>query len=533
MGGIKRVLWVEDNARQINSSIRNMFRDEETKIISSMDEAIREIAGEHLYDYDTIVLDIDFENGLLKPDEVIKKLSGKIYLKKDQQNKKFVEDNGGYLLFLYLLEMGYPSSQIAFLTGNTEIIKQLQIYNRLTREEMSRDEIADKFIELWQQTEGDYDEFEDLVDELPIEKEFRHPEFVVKCEEELEAGRFDALKELINRVEIKTVTNHQDEAADRMIFRFHEANLESPVYFSKRENDIAGHNRENAEHWLSTKRTSNKVFRWLVLSAGEYMEALWRADNAGMTQQVRNVLFVHNDNNSNYDFGIRNAFRQMFFVFDGLKAVTHAGAYYQAMAAMLIPFESSIRNHHTGDDELAMRRQVAFCSKHARNYSAHNYFGSAITDKHALFLLMIVMTAILNRNQRGNLSSWYEQAKREIVGASAIPSAANVSAIDDLVRRLWLTPCKIDTDKCNVGSNYAAYSPNDFLVVLGWNKEMRTDTANREAYFMFSLAAHLVKVFEGKSDQDIEHAYGPEVRCLHEVAKVMVDGYSYPNPLPV
>ena len=272
MGEVKRVLWIDD---YINNSASKMFLDDETKKVQTMDAALEEIAGEHLYEYDTIVLDIDFENGIVNPERVKEQLKKKIYLSKDQENRQFIINNGGYLLFLYLLEKGYPSGQVAFLTGNAGIIGQLKNYTKQNAEPMAREEIVEAFIKVWQDTEEDLDEFEARVCGLPIAKEYVALDFVYDCAEKLDEKDMDGLRELIFNVVPETVTGNIQNTGDMMIFRFHEANLESPIYFSKNDNDIVGHNIVDAKAWLEKNRTTERVSRWLVLSAGDFVEMLF------------------------------------------------------------------------------------------------------------------------------------------------------------------------------------------------------------------------------------------------------------------
>ena len=55
MRNIKRVLWVDDHPE---TEVSSLFRDDETKQVSLMENAIEEISSRYLYDYDTIVFDI-------------------------------------------------------------------------------------------------------------------------------------------------------------------------------------------------------------------------------------------------------------------------------------------------------------------------------------------------------------------------------------------------------------------------------------------------------------------------------------------
>ena len=531
---IKRVLWVEDNEQQLNDSIRSIFVDAEKKSIDNMQGALLEIASEHLYDYDVIVLDIDFrDDNRSNFDVVIGELKRKIYLKKDQCNEGYIKENGGYLLFLYLLERGYPSDRIAFLTGNQDIIDKLQIYTLMNRNDLSREEIIELFKKLWNESGNEWEEFErrvfnlsSLEAEFYIDPKFTESKFVDQCVDALEEDDIEQLEALIKGVQIVSYDSNKDNVEkyeNDMIFRFHTANLESPKYFSKRNNDIPQHNLEDARLWLNEKRSADRIFRWLVLNAGNYVEQLWQSNSTAMTNQVRSILNVHNDNNSNYDFGIRNAFRQMFFVFDGLKAIEHAGVHYQAMSAMLVPFESNVKRDYISDQDIILRRKFAFVAKNARNYCAHNYWGSAISDTSALFLLCITLTAILDKSQRSHFSYWYERVRDIITGIDSIPESVDESNIDYLVSDLWANNM-VNNFGCNVPSSkpLANYDCNDYLMVLGWHKNMKTNTTIREQYYIFTLAAYIVKVLSGISDADLINLYGQEVKAIYDISKVIV-----------
>ncbi len=532
MGEIKRVLWVDD---YLSNPVSGLFIEEETKKVDSMDKAIREITGDHLYDYDTIVLDIDFENGLHDAETVIQKLSQKIYLSKDQREKDFIISNGGYLLFLYLLEKGYPSEQVAFLTGNAGIISQLQEYTQKNLSSLSKKEIREEFVKAWESSEGNIEEFEKKIDALPISALYQDSEFVLDCAEYLEEGMMEELENKIQEVTPPLVTGSIHNTGDMMIFRFHEANLESPIYFSKNDNDIAGHNRTDAEAWLKEKRTSENVTRWLLLSVGDYIENLFRLSSNAMERQLGGVF-----RNIVCDGGIRSAFRQMYFVFDGLKA-KHRGIYYQAMAAMLIPFDASPK--YCGDSVVAagvgedtLRRMFANCAKQARNYCAHNYFGTSITDETTLFLLLITVTAILTREQREEISDWYQRTAAMFEEDRAVVSgSSNISKIDHLMTQLLLRG-DIDTSSARVESDSSDYKAHDFMRAFGYNTAMsrnaESSTTKREEYFVFSLAAYILKWFEGMSDTEIGHKFGKEVLLVHNVARKIVVEYTYPRALP-
>ena len=531
ISNVKRVLWIDDYP---NNKAGVIFNEEETRIVSSMDDAIKEISGERLYDYDSIVLDIDFENGIKNADEVIEKLSKVIYLNKDQKEKSFIINNGGYLLFLYLLEKGYPSKQVAFLTGNSGIIGQLKAYNRQNEKQMSKEDIVNAFIDAWKEFGEDVDEFENYISELPIDKKYKDSDFVYDCAFMIDEGDMDGLTKMVGDITPTMVTGSVQNTGDMMIFRFHEANLESPVYFSKNDNDIQGHNREDAKKWLDKNRTDSKISRWLILNAGDYVEKLFRQNTSDMNRGIGRVL-----RNISNDGGIRSAFRQMYYVFDGLRNVEHRGVYYQAVSAMLVPFDATPGNggdnalsavQGLSDDERIMR-MFASCAKQARNYCAHNSMGSSISDRTTLFLLMIAVNSVLNKTQRHELAWWYKKCCEVINNDIGSTNTFNINKIDTLIAEL-LSNNKIDINCARVGTDCTKYTPKDLLYALGYNTQMNTasqpDSAVREEYFVFTLATYVVKWLDGVSESDMDKRFGREICMVYDVSKKVVASYLYP-----
>ncbi len=532
---IKRVLWVDDRPQ---NSVNSMFDKDETKNVSTMDEALIEIAGSHLYEYDTIVLDIDFEDGLKDSKKVIEKLIDKLYLNKDQQNKQFVINNGGYLLFLYLLEKGYPSEQVAFLTGNGPMIQKLKEYNLQNANPMSKDEIAEKLIQIWNDLEDNddkYDNFAMEIEKLPIAVEYTDDDFVNDCIDILDVYDGESIDEMafrkhVYQVEVRTVTSNIENTGDMMIYRFHEANLKAPMYFSKNENDIKGHNRSDAKNWLKEHRTLKNVSRWLILSAANRVEQLFRDENKNMTGSIQNIF-----KDTNGDGGVRNAYRQMFFVLDGLRSKASEGAYYQAISAMLMPFDASPKycgnnvgenERMTGDEKI--RRIFSRCTKQARNYCAHNSFGSTLSEKTSLFLLLISTTAVLEKKEREQFSFWYKKVE-ETINWLDVDKIDEIDKVNQFIERFVLNN-EIDVTKVEEGANYQNYTTIQKLVALGYNIPMSKETpAVREAYYLFTLAAYIVVWFNGMELKTVNSTFGEEVKVIYDIALKIVREYTYPN----
>ncbi|NOS74510.1 MAG: hypothetical protein HOP36_08235 [Methyloglobulus sp.] len=102
------ILWVEDNPGNKKDF---WFANRNVKNITDFSEAEETIAKE-LNSYDVVVLDIDLTNS---DKEIVRDKSEQFNLSPDDFLQK-----SGMVLFLILLERGFPRRQIIFLTGNTE-----------------------------------------------------------------------------------------------------------------------------------------------------------------------------------------------------------------------------------------------------------------------------------------------------------------------------------------------------------------------------------------------------------------------------
>ncbi len=533
MDNIKRILWVDDYKENSASSL---FPPDETNIVTTMDQAIREIKGSNLYMYDTIVLDIDFENGLDNPEDIIKELRKKIYLSKDQIKKDFIISNGGYLLFLYLLESGYPSNRIAFLTGNAGILAELKKYNEQCLMEMSKDDIADEFIKAWKNAGEDFAIFDDSIDKIPVSIEYKVPKFYNECVLKLIDKDWDGVRKLVAGVVPQRLTDPLMNTGDKMIFRFHDANLEAPVYFSKKD-DFAGHNLNDAEDWLKDMRTDDRVTRWLILRAGDFVESQFRLDEKSAVSQIHDVM-----GKISGDGGMRNAFRQMYFVFDGLRISEHKGIYYQAMSAMLVPFEAKPKNednnvYDADHQDIKVRRMFAWCLKQARNYCAHNKMGLTLSNGTTLFLIMIALTTVLRRDQWKQMENWYHQASglvKEKFGKARSSDTDYRNLVDGMLVSL-VENSKVDFDEASrkvyLNKDYTNYTSRDYLYAFGFNKEMdnasEANSERRERYYVYTIAAYILKWFDFAPIGNVSNWYGESVKCVYEVAEKIVENFKY------
>ena len=70
-------------------------------------------------------------------------------------------------------------------------------------------------------------------------------------------------------------------------------------------------------------------------------------------------------------------------------------------------------------------------------------------------------------------------------------------------------------------------------MIVGYNTTMNLaseqSTTVREKYFIFTLAAYIVKWFEGLSEEDVENRFGEGIRIVFEISNKIVANYVYPH----
>ena len=533
---VKRVLWVDDRPE---TEARELFVIDETKQVGLMIEAIDEISSNHLYDYDTIVFDINFENGITVPEEIVEKLSREIYLNLNDNIRESLINMGGYLLCIYLLERGYPVNQVAFLTGHTGMMDGLKAYCTTDEVKLTKEEIVAEYHKAWNDA-GDGDDAEDIfirkIKSLPVSEEYFAHNTIEYCERLLESHKDEELRNYINKIVTKPITNiYEKNTSDKVMYRFHEANLKAPQFFTKKEYYIRGHDIDDAKRWLNEGRTEDRLARWLVMYAGHHIKSLFEEDYNDMMAQVTQLF-----SNMNTDAGIQSAFSQLYNLFYGLRDIEEREPYYQAIAAMLMPFGNSLRHvdynaSSAGDNYVKVQRAFAKFSRQARNYCAHCYFGSSVSNKTALFIIMGALSSVLSKNQRHDLDDiWYKKAGNIVSTGAEYSVVDNIRKIKDLCETL-LSAGNIDLSRVfrrRSPNSYAEYSPVDVMTALGWNCEMdplnEQDTSVREAYFAFTLAAFIVKWFEGLSEEEIRNRYGEGIRVIFQLSNEIVAEYNYP-----
>ena len=374
--------------------------------------------------------------------------------------------------------------------------------------------------------------FQDMILELPINKKYKDADFVFDCAAWIVENNTAELTKAINSIVPEMVTGAITNTGDEMIFRFHEANLEPPRFFSKNENDIIGCNLEDVGKLLRLHRTTSRVSRWLVLSFGDYLERLFLRDSQAMTNSINNIF-----RNVSEDGGIRDASRQMFFVFDGLRSTQDfGGLLYQAVSSIMVPFDAKLYNtpsHQFSYSDRDIRRIIAYAAKQARNYCAHNLFGSTISIETALYLLLIVACSLLNRDMRQNLLPWYESSFSAI--KTTIPSqrSSNIYTIDQLFDH-YNNLGQIDWHKVNPNGSTPPESLNEEgkLYALGYNQEMsrnrESDSIRRESYYRFLLATYIYTIFHQYTEDELQRLFGRELVLLYKLSEMLARDFD-PN----
>lgn len=556
---VKRVLWIDDIQGERNTA-HDLFPDDETEQIGTIAEAIELFSQkDKLYTYDTIVLDIDFSENSKGLDDAIKMLQEKIYLPKDKINdKKFIKEYGGYFLFIYLLMQGYPSEQIAFLTGNPDMIKQLNNYINEENHPTPGD-FVDIFERILNDCDGNYGEFYEKIDDSEeIPDSYKMPYKIQNLIEKLEKSkdvleRKKHIQEYVQEIE-KNEDNNKDRienTGDDMIHRFHKSYLEPPKFFAKDDTGILGRGKEEAGKWLGEKgrRTKDNVARWLILRAGSHII------KSGIN--MNNIVKGYD---TTVDADYMNAFEQMYAVSDGLINAAYEKKRYLAVSGMLIPFDkeplqsgkkSSIGEGTKKDicgkvlykldddgnplsdnitDDMDIRRVLARAAKQARNHCAHNNFGTDLSIEASLFLLMIAMTAVLDKPQRENLKMWYERVE-ELVDESykSVWDDSYLDKIDNFYNGVRSELDFYKMHKMHIVSNVKIssttdaqeYAPSVIMQIMGYVKKESRDRFKKE-YYLFTIAVYIVKWLAGVPESDIVRNYGQEVSWINEISKKIV-----------
>lgn len=546
----KRVLWIEDNPQNEASAL---FPDGETRIVSSMDDAIKEIRSDRLYEYDVVVCDIDFQNGVKDVDQSVKKLKEHIYIDEKMESlHAFVLDNGGYLLYLYLLERGYPSEQVVFLTGNAGMLTRISAHQARRRESMSLAELKAEYKKAYKENSGWVD-FYNRIKEQPIAEAYRTRSVIEKVWDHLKAGEEEQVDELLDEVsDVVEIGSDIKNTGDLLLDKFYDANVQPPQIFSKRTYFNPGRDRADAGKWLIDMRTNERMTRWLLLSAGKYVSDLFEK------QQITNTLKKIYFENELEKIGeaIRLAFGQLYSLLYGYRDIRQDQQkeeqkkevnrpLFQAIMAALIPFEAEIQNKaepiqiHGESDYCSVQRIFCQFSKFARNFGAHNMFGNTVSCETSLFLAMGMLAGILNKNQRKDIDhTWFAIASQQFACWNADPKENDPKKakkiLTDFCEKLRNNSNSNDNSQPQINwkgwikkdllaKNAADWVPEDMSKVLMHPKSATGHID--EDYCVFALAGYIVLYFSGLSVEEIESRFGKGIAIMCRLSYQIVNTY--------
>ena len=107
--------------------------------------------------------------------------------------------------------------------------------------------------------------------------------------------------------------------------------------------------------------------------------------------------------------------------------------------------------------------------------------------------------------------------------------------IDILGNNLFLNG-DINTDafnKLHLPSVYSACNPWQMIQAIGYNSKMdlahEPSSSVREKYFVFTLAAYVIKWFAGMTEQDVNIQFGEGIEKVYRISNEIVDAYVYPH----
>lgn len=395
---VKRVLWIEDfdggkilDQKDINQKLENygMIKTETTVITSFI--AGLEYIDKYFGDFDLVVLDVDFRE-LGDKDKCVDKLKDIIW-DNDLGNYNKMSENGGYYIFLYLMNKCFPKERIAMLTGNeTGYNEGINIAEKLRKLISDSEKEVEYIIE---QLEADDEAFELLGDGINniiniIENEDRDSAI-----EEL-----NKISKLSNSTNIKFDKN--PNTSNDWSNAFKEAKIVPPESFRK---ESMG-NSENIRfrEWINEKSTPYYKTRGIIIEMCNYwlikinqkefenillFNKLCKPDNRitkldleAMLYQIKINLPINEPNESNKTLIYSQIIRVVSLYFDVIN-VKHT------------IFNRNLKNEI--NNQLSVKAKLTYYQivKLLRNWSSHDKIEKS-NDKELIFSLVIVFRALFN-----------------------------------------------------------------------------------------------------------------------------------------
>lgn len=459
-------------------------------------------------------------------------ISKSLYLEKGREdNNNYIMENGGYLIYLYLIKKGYPSDNIAFFTGNPSMMLILESYNKKTVYG-SVDDIYNGINNVWRECYRDkndgneaYADFVQCLDSMNISKVYKNR--ADKIDQFLEKNDKGGLKNLIREIQDNESVD-EINYEDSMISRFHKANLQLPDYYLKKDL-FYEHDIEAMAKWVNDHRTKENMTRWLIIDIANYITGM--SDNE--LSCVITPLF-NTDNNSETLMWreMKNAFSQMAHLLNGIfyrenKEKGISGRFFQAISTILNPYEQKIKlplSSYSGSDFDEIRKMLVQTSKQARNYFAHNYFRSTISDNSTtLFLLLLVVLGLLDEQKNNEISEWVDDV---ICYISECKTEWKINNIN-YSTLTYTNDCKINDIYRMISSSSlnGAICANDCLDAFK-KYRVNENKKDREDFCVFSLAAYIIKWFNRDISDD--NSINANIIKIYKLSQKIVNSYSFP-----
>jgi len=539
---VKRILWLEDGIA--NSEVTKMFPDRETLKAGDMDSALKAInKKEELDSLDTIVLDIDMKDGVKDIGKLIDVLRGKplspeaagmeyermLYISKEEEEKAkdFLQDNGGYLVYLYLLKKGFPSERIAFLTANSGDLGALNamfgadgatyVLDPKELSELFEQAFYDTFSDD-QEVDPDSKEFLEKCEKTGIPSDFIQSDAFIDAVEQLAASDNSGLMSIFEDF-FKGERAINNTLTEKFL-KFRSANLEICSSFAKTERDCGKVGGITAMREWMRRDIEEKKIRWLVLNLCKIMlDCLSKNRNMKSFDCEFNKEANHNTFTRDSAIAV---FQQLSLHFQkhlGTDEDQKKWSYLQALRIYTTPFDSG--------KYLYITQSCNIVAKQLRNYCAHNCFGDSMSAQDFFFFLLFITKAYTplaktDFKSKNALYEWLEVAEQEFLDLYGIPGELSEEEKKEfwvsLNRYAVLTHNKFFKDVNSPLHNWACrknnqkpynsnermdrkgYSAADFLYNLGYSKEQERSDYNFYVFSVYAFAA--VTYFQSNNNND-------------------------------
>ncbi len=444
------ILWIDDILKE---KVENYFPKRLCKNVKNVSQFFRAVKyiNEHFGEFDTVVLDVNFEKGFggdeSSGNTIEENSDSDIYKYINLINKEndHFTKNAGYYLYIYLISKGFPSKRIAMLTAN----KERKNENSNIKGEDYK--IIEEYI-----ANSDRSSLRNLKRERP-----EYGEVITDIIGELENK--DKALEILNGDRANNVNTYNiTQSAEEWEKVFSKAGIVAPKSFSKSSNDM-----DTFKEWISSMYNSENEYyriRSIVYEACNYWEE--KIDNPNKdSQRADNLLEYNNmvfDPSKKLTFSdVEEILRLVKSSFTLYKPSVVEETYFQVLRSLSIYFD--VKMNYSGKDKytgIFYNIMELF-----RNWSSHNKFNTLPKAEEFIFTFIIALRSYFRIDNE--LLDYERKAVELLLIRNDEIKLSDINIRKDIEKTLFSSIHDL-SHKSKFISRYA----NDLLSEIGRNKKL-------------------------------------------------------------